>query len=390
MPYHRPIRSIVGALLICLSSSVALGGTWHAALESVPRASAISDRLDSQNTPPDLLNAALAAGGVTQRDIHIRAHDEIATVLLGIGTHTKSNETALTIAARIFAAMHREILTGPYQRSCYRLDDTLTGGAYNCVTSTVLYIYLCRRTGIPAQAVARGHHVFCHILVPSPYTVQTTCPDWFSHVEAAHLAPDALVNDDTATVRRLTDTQLLAKVHYNRAVSRAQAMDYETATCAFQQALELDPDDTSARRNLVATWNNWALQLCSSGNYRRAAGLLARGLCDAPDNANLLANDVYVHQQWLETLCRQHRYLEAREVLDRAYQRRPNVALFDQGRATICGRWAEWLVAEGRVDQALAVLANACDEFPRNAALREYRDDLVKGLTQFDTPQSVS
>lgn len=83
-------------------------------------------------------------------------------------------------------------------------------------------------------------------------------------------------------------------IYYNRGVDLLTANRFAEAAAANAKALELDPQNTPARGNLLATLNNWAIDLARHGHYGRAADLLSQGLAIAPDYAPFKTNVVYL------------------------------------------------------------------------------------------------
>lgn len=68
-----------------------------------------------------------------------------------------------------------------YQENQTRLDTLLENGTYNCVSSTVLYMYLMKRCGINVTAVEAPYHAFCTVSAGDRrIDVETTNPYGFN------------------------------------------------------------------------------------------------------------------------------------------------------------------------------------------------------------------
>jgi tetratricopeptide (TPR) repeat protein len=253
--------------------------------------------------------------------------------------------------------MHQEALTGSFHDSAWRLERSMRGGPFNCVTSTVLYLSLCQRFDIEATAVAQKHHVYCRLTDGATVDVQTTCAEWF----AADGKPRGGEFHDmpAGQPRLISETQLLGKIYYNRAVSLSIAKHCRPAIDYFRRAVHLDPQDLAAEQNLLAAMNNWALQLSDAGRYAPAARFIVEGLELSPAHRELLANDLHVHQQWALELCQAGSFAEAVRILESCHRRRADVELFDQGRWSVYHRWAESLLERQQVDEMHAVFAQA-------------------------------
>ncbi len=388
LEYQRPpaacygpgLRVLVALAIGCFCMD--LPSTWAAA--TVP--TRVPDRRADWGTPAldafDLPRAALVAAGVTDPDIQARVQRKLSRFCQIDATVPPRGDdgSSRARAAYLFRKMHRELLTGRYQSQCFRLDRSVDGGPYNCVTSTILFISICRRAGVRATAVARSHHVYCRILDPHPFDVQTTCPRWFEQMPSiGSVADDADAGRSVERVRLIDDIQLLGKVRYNRGVVLLRDARFGPAVRQLQQACQLDPDDGPARQNLIAAWNNWSLQLCDADCFRQAAAKILAGLRLEPNNTALLANDLHVHQQWTLELCARHRFADAVALLERCHQRRPEVELFDRGRWFVFGQWAQFLASQGRSRDAVAILSTACAEHPHAHELADYLTGLMAG-----------
>jgi tetratricopeptide (TPR) repeat protein len=269
-----------------------------------------------------LLSASLAAGGIdSDQEIDqlcqefVNLCEEGRTEFHGVSDEHKR-------AVQLFSLLHRECLTGSYEQGCWRVDATLHHGPYNCVTSTILYICLARYHGLSVTALATPTHVYCQLDGEPPQEIQTTCLEWFERphnrrrqTTTSTAGPSDIAepnHEKTSTpVRLLSDKQLVGKVLYNRAIELLHKERFATAVEFLQQARELDPDDQTARKNLVAALNNWALWLASQGDYAGAMGRLQLAESLTSDTQFLLNNRLFVQQQWISTLCEQQKYKEA-------------------------------------------------------------------------------
>jgi len=82
-------------------------------------------------------------------------------------------------AAFILDYLYRNLLTS-YSLEQTRVDTMLASGTYNCVSSAVLYMVLCKSTGIDAAGVMAKDHAFVTVLVNGEnIDVETTNPYGF-------------------------------------------------------------------------------------------------------------------------------------------------------------------------------------------------------------------
>jgi hypothetical protein len=296
-------------------------GSFGASLEERMLADAADGRLDVY-TP---LEAALIAGGVSEES-------ELSRVVRSL--HALADEapprpdgSLRSQAQDMHDLLHGAVLTGAYNDDTADVRSTLTGGDYNCLTATILYIELCRRRGLAAFAVSLPGHVYSRVESrvsgsAESVDVQTTYRDWFRSASVWETQKPA--------GRCLKPTELIAKLYYNRGVRRHRQQRYAESVASLRTACSLDAEDAAARDNLLAAINNWALAECAAGRYRRAGELLAEGIrADATFKA-FAENDVYVAGRWADSLCGQHDYRGALQVLQAAQSRHPDDTLLER------------------------------------------------------------
>jgi tetratricopeptide (TPR) repeat protein len=214
-------------------------------------------------------------------------------------------------ARAIFEFLHRRILTGSYDADCTELTRTLDEGTYNCVSSLLLYRALCQRFVVDVKAVETpGHSLAMLVTEGMAFEIETTCPDWFELSDAGRrrrqvrAGPDQRYANENhpekargAAHRELSGPALVAIVYYNRAIDLLHRDAFAQAVAANQMALRLDPASVDARENLLATLNNWALDLFDRGEREQSLAVLQFGLAAAPDHAKLRRNYVAISQR---------------------------------------------------------------------------------------------
>ena len=76
----------------------------------------------------------------------------------------------------------------------------------------------------------------------------------------------------------------MALIFYNRGVGEIERGEFAAAARSNLKALQLDAEQNSARRNLLAAWNNWAVQCYKEGDVIKADQLLNDVRLVAPDH----------------------------------------------------------------------------------------------------------
>jgi tetratricopeptide (TPR) repeat protein len=323
---------------ISAKSEAACGFAGHAqnALEERLFADAADGRLD-EFTP---LNAALVAGGIDNVDA-LRKYERKAKALV---EELRSSKTLTGSPRRqaeaIFEFMHRRVLCGGYDLAYTDLRRVMDEGRFNCVSATVLFNYLAGELGLDCRGLEMpGHAMSRLVFSDGRIDVETTCPRWFSlgepkdRVAATSKAIGSAAFADLSKAREVTPIQLAAMIYYNRGVDLLAEKRFAEAAAANAKALRLDPGNATARGNLLATINNWSIELGNAKRFAKAVELLRQGLAMDPKFEAFSQNLTHVHSQWAEQLIREGRFEEAKRIKAQAsampplpcVQRRPVV-----------------------------------------------------------------
>jgi tetratricopeptide (TPR) repeat protein len=325
-------------------------------------ADAADGRLDAFSP----LGAALIASGVENAQVLRRYEERQAALLDELRGSAKLSGPPRQQAQVVFEFMHCRILTGGYHTDCTDLRNALDEGRFNCVSASVLFNCLAGELGVRVCGLEVPGHAMSRVLLPEgPLDVETTCPRWFRLLgdprRQAELAENttglAAATADRSQAREVSPAEMAAMIYYNRGVDLLAKKRFDEAATANAKALRLDPQSATARGNLLATVNNWAIALGSADRYAEAADLLRIGLRLDPSYETFIPNYVHVHHQWVEHLCRSGRFEEALEVLARAAAETPDWGYFQQAAQDVYWRWARTLLAQGEPDGEFAVFA---------------------------------
>ncbi len=241
-------------------------------------------------------------------------------------------DSKLRRAEKILVFMHEELMLGGYQLEQTTMENLFSNGRYNCVTATILYCCLGRAAGLEVRAVELPGHAMCWVKTErGEIDVETTCATWFQYLDDAatrkrvirDLIRQAQDDVDTAQVRAISDRELIAKVYYNRGVDFLAVKDFRAALESNAIALLLDPTSSTTKGNLLATINNWALNLCYEGKFTQSAELLRKGLLEEPEYAMFRKNHVHVYHCWIDNLYRGGQMQEALSVAQTALLEQP-------------------------------------------------------------------
>jgi len=303
----------------------------------------------------DLFRAAMIAEGVRDPEL-IRTYEGrlntlVAKVLSAAQAEEKNSPQELTRS--LFEAMHREILTKPYNIDCTELSKVMTTGHFNCVSATILFNCLAEKAGLDVCALEMPGHALSRVRFTEgvAMNLETTCPTWFDlqsdqeramatqRVSAAPVvaqpepvkaqnaaAPPEAMTELSSHLREITPVQLVATIYYNIGVDLITKKRYPEAAAANIKALYLDKRNEQAWSNLLASLNNWALELTKEeggSQYHVATVILDQGVSLDPTYANFSSNQTYVFYNWIGGFAKLGQFDKARQVYAHANQRLP-------------------------------------------------------------------
>lgn len=324
-----------------------------------------ADAADGRLDEFGLLEAALIAGGVEDAEVLEGYRRRQAGLLEELGRSGGLSGPPRQRAQAVFEFMHRRVLRAGYRTDCTDLRAALDEGRFNCVSASVLFNCLAREAGLAVCGLEAPGHTMSRLRLPDgPLDVETTCPRWFQlldspqkQAELVEKTPGAAPSADRSQAREVSDAQMAAMVYYNRGVDLLAEQRFGQAAAANAKALRLDPQSATARGNLLATINNWAIALGSSDRYAEAVGLLREGLRLDPAYETFSLNYVHVHYQWVEHLCRSGRFEEALELLAQAAAELPDREYFRRAPLEVYRRWTRAVLADGEADRTGATFA---------------------------------
>ena len=319
-----------------------------------------ADAADGRLDQFSLLEAALIASGVEETKTLQRYRQRQAALLGELRSSGKLTGPPRRRAQVVFEFMHGRVLHSGYHTDCTDLRTALDQGRFNCVSASVLFNCLAGEQGLAVCGLEIPGHAMSRLALPGgPLDVETTCPRWFQLMgdpqKQAELVQEALGRPapaDRAHTREVSHTQLTAMIYYNRGVDLLAQRRFDRAATANAKALRLDPRSATARGNLLATINNWAIALSSSNRYAEAIDLLREGIRLDPGYESFTPNYVHVHHQWVEHLCRAGEFEEALDVLARAAAEMPDREYFRRAAREVSRRWARNLLGRCAPERA--------------------------------------
>lgn len=277
------------------------------------------------------LEAALVAGGVTDEDGVTRYRREFERHVDRLTARGVGDLPPRRRAEAIFEYLHREMLTGGYRLEASSPAEVIDSGRFNCVSGSAAYRYLAESLGLLVTNIQLPSHAYCRVEIPEgALVVETTCRRWFDMIgrkdsaevwyslrsEWTRVAGGPI--DEDAQARAVSPVELVGTIYYNRGVDLLLAHRYEEAAAANQKSLWLDPANRTARENLLATLNNWAIAQANDREFDQAVKLLEDGLAIERTYQPLVANYVQLHRRWIGRLCRLGQFDRARQIVAHA------------------------------------------------------------------------
>ena len=255
------------------------------------------------------LGAALVASGVEDVDCLRRYQQKAAALADELRRSGKLTDEPRQRAEAIFQFMHQRILRGGYDLAYTDLRRVLDDGRFNCVSATVLFNYLAGELGLDCHGLEMPGHAMSRVSLPEgTLDVENTCPRWFCRKgdpqqQAAVATGSRSARRPRPIARRPARSrpiQLAAMIYYNRGVDLLGEKRFAEAARANAKALRLDPQNATARGNLLATLNNWSIELGNRQHFAEAVDLLRQGLAMDAKFEAFRQNFVHVHHQWVE------------------------------------------------------------------------------------------
>jgi hypothetical protein len=290
------------------------GGRGAGRAIDLPRGNPLTDRLELTAAERELfadagegrlrrltlLDAGLVACGADDsaanyaRERFYATRSELAQLLT---QEAQRGSDELRRVQLVHQVLHQRLLGGGYDPNATNLAATLQSGVYNCASATLLFVALASDLNISAQAMKLPGHVRAVVeCVGEPYEIEVTCPAWNSAVR--RLSSGQFQSQENGRV--VSPLGLVAMIYYNRGVDAFNERRFGESLAANRRALLLDPQDNTARGNMLAAVNNWALALCDAGYYAEAEHLLADGQQFEPNHATFAHNAAHVLQVWTQ------------------------------------------------------------------------------------------
>ena len=295
------IYHILGLLVVLFLSPTVLFSNDN--LETALR----NDISDSQLDDFSHIEAAFVLSGVTAPDslqIYVDWYNNLVETLRNYNFDPFDQEAS---AAKVFNYLHGTWLK-KYKERATTLLDIVNEKRFNCVAGTILFNLICEDLGWTTEAFETPTHTYT--IFPTftrQLMVENTSPMGFDmmknlHIynryllqfypekQALNIGMDRIYAYENSKGRRITNTELLGLLAYNRAYFAREKQDYKTAYNYVQFAQHFNRDSRSNINFEINLYFKWGIKLFNEQKYPEAFGIFADASYRYPDNENFSKN----------------------------------------------------------------------------------------------------
>lgn len=252
----------------------------------------VTDAKDGTLDDVDLIDAALIASGVAERDVPAQAQALLAAIATA-QAQAKTQSSAKKRGDRLLRALHATVLR-VYVESQSSVAAIVGSGEFNCLSSSVLFAIAARGLVEAPRGMLSTTHAFVRASVDGQTVdVETTTAGGFGVDRQKVVTREFLrqrgVGEGMSAAALFKDLQspeevsligLIAALYSNRAVHAIRRGDIEGAAVAFDRSTAMATGQLKVR---VANWRagllgNAAIGLLNSGRAAEARALLLVGL----------------------------------------------------------------------------------------------------------------
>ncbi len=163
------------------------------------------------------------------------------------------------------------------------MDNIIDTGRYNCVSSSTVYLILCRDAGLTAGTIETSDHAFCFIETEKgPIDVETTTAfgfdpgvkrefqQSFNQTGYTYVPPGNYRNRD-----RISDKEIISLILQNRMSLLQKYNQHDQAIGLAVDRWTLAANEKN-RIDMNDSFRNWAAVLNNKGNYKEAYNFISK------------------------------------------------------------------------------------------------------------------
>lgn len=330
----------------------------------------LADAADGKLDQLGLASAAFIASGATDDKRLARYVSQFKSLVdqAKAAVHA-AGKTDAEKGRLVFAWLHQGFFAR-YRSNWTDLTDVFDTREFNCVSSATLYNAVGEQFGLDLRAIEVPDHVFSLLAAGAELLdVETTTPAGFNPVRDPAALQEfqkrtgfVYIEDRHSRQRReVGDVGLVAIVYYNRGVGFSDAGKHAEAAACYMKALDLDPGNSSALRNLVAEYNNWGVDAMKAGDFPQAIRIFREGLRIDAFNPPLDGNRTVAFQNWGVARIKAKDWPGAVEACTKALEETPGNPYFKEMGREVYEAWAADLGSGGDLAAMDRILAEGAE-----------------------------
>jgi hypothetical protein len=307
-------------LFIAFSVSTAIGN----------RPSLEQDIADGYLDEYSKIEAAFILSGVTDPDSlkhHLYWYDQL---LKKLKSFSYDLEDPVGSARTVFMYLHNEWLK-TYALESTTLADIVRSKEYNCVAATILFNIICEDFGWDVQAFETPTHVYTifkrfrdDLLVENTskmgFDIMNNLKEYSNYLAQYYpqirIGLDRRYYGENSQGRKITNTELLGLLAYNRAYLANKTGDFEAAYDYVLLAQQFNRDSRSNINFEIGLYYRWGNALYLRKDYPKAFSVFADGYYRYPDNQDFLNNTFTTFYKSLQNNWHTKIWSETKQLID--------------------------------------------------------------------------
>jgi hypothetical protein len=250
------------------------------------------------------IEAAFILSGVTDPDslnYHLEWYDQL---LQKLQSFSYDLDDPIGSARTVFMYLHNEWLK-TYALESTTLADIVRNKEYNCVAATILYNIICEDFGWDVQAFETPTHVYTifnqfrgDLLVENTskmgFDILNNLNEYSQYLAQYYpqirIGLDRKYYHENSQGRKISNTELLGLLAYNRAYLAKKNKDFKSAYDYVLLAQKFNRDSRSNVNFEIGLYYSWGNQLYKQKDFLNAFSVFADGYYRYPDNQDFLNN----------------------------------------------------------------------------------------------------
>ncbi len=276
------------------------------------------------------IEAAFILSGVTDPDslrLHLDWYDQL---LKKLKSFSYDLDDPVGSARTIFMYLHNEWLK-TYALESTTLADIVRNKEYNCVAATILFNIICEDFSWDVQAFETPTHVYTifnrfrdDLFVENTskmgFDILNNLKEYSQYLAQYYpqirIGLDRRYYHENSQGRKITNTELLGLLAYNRAYLARKNKDYKTAYEYVLLAQKFNRDSRSNIKFEIGLYYTWGSQLYSGKDHVAAFAVFADGYYRYPDNEDFLNNTFAAFYKSLQSNWQRKNWTETARLID--------------------------------------------------------------------------